>query len=423
MAAALALLAAGTGCTSGQRESAKPATAPSAQVTGPAATQPAPEPPAVAGSEAAPEAVEATDSPTPADPAPADRSPAPAASEPASAGATATAQPRAAGPLPTTFGAGPVWPKAARSPAPPAYGAVVTRRRAGITTGGTLAGGLLLPRLDTHPRTPLVMTPCGRRVRLRTADVSLVPPGPGGRLPKPANRVLALIDPGHGGAQAGAIGVDGSREADRDLKLAREVAELADARLGRVYLTRNRDMEATLEFRVALGDSLRADVAVSVHLNAQADAHLERPGVETFGSVSDPQGRRLAGVMYEAQRRFLQQYPGPWVGYRDAGAKYRLGRSGRDYYGLLRRAHVPWVISESLFMTSAHDLALLDQPKFATGLATTIADATTAFATTRTPGSGWVKPLTRADGPPPPPRPAKVPQPPAPKRECVDPAR
>ena len=317
-------------------------------------------------------------------------------------------------PVPTTFGAGPAWPRGSNTAAPAAYGAVLTRATAAVRSGGTLAPDLLLPRLDNNDDSPLVMTPCGRQVRLRGTDVALVAPGSGGSLPKQARDVVVLVDPGHGGGQDGAIGIDGSREADRVLALARQVASRADARLGRVYLTRNRDIEESLAFRVALGDSLRADVAVSVHLNAEPDGRLDRPGLETYGSLSNRAGRRLAGVLYEAQRRFLQRKPGPWVGDRDAGAKYRIGRRGGDYYGLLRRAHVPWVISESMFVTSAHDLALLDQPEFLAGLAGAIAGGIRSFATSRAPGSGWVRPYQRRSDPAP-----------APRREppCVDPAR
>ena len=118
--------------------------------------------------------------------------------------------------------------------------------------------------------------------------------------------------------------------------------------------------------------------------------------------------------MYEAQRRFLQRYPGPWIGDRDAGAKYRLGRRGGDYYGLLRRAHLPWVISESMFMTSAHDLRLLDDPGFESALAASIADAATTFATSRASGSGWVTPYPRVPNPTPPP---------GTEPPCVDPTR
>jgi N-acetylmuramoyl-L-alanine amidase len=293
---------------------------------------------------------------------------------------------------------------------------VRTRRTAAKTGGGTLAGDLLLPRLDANAASPLVMTPCGNRVRLRGRDVEFVRAGTGGALPKSAADVLVVIDPGHGGRATGAMGVDGSAEADRVLVLARAVVSALKPKVGRVVMTRNRDMEAGLPFRVALADALRADAAISVHLNADPDGPLARPGVETYGSVADPQGRRLAGVVYEFERRYLETFPGPWVGDADAGAKYRLGRAGDDYYGLLRRAHVPWVIAESLFMTSRHDLHLLDDARFRAGLAKAIADAAVVFTTTRAPGSGWVPPYPRLPNPPEPPSPPGTP------KVCVDPA-
>ncbi|MEP7053648.1 MAG: hypothetical protein ABI912_00180, partial [Actinomycetota bacterium] len=59
---------------------------------------------------------------------------------------------------PASFGAGPAWPRVSRSAPPAAYGAVVTNRIAAIggPAGGTLAAGLLLPRLDGDQLFPLV---------------------------------------------------------------------------------------------------------------------------------------------------------------------------------------------------------------------------------------------------------------------------
>ncbi|MEO6714048.1 MAG: N-acetylmuramoyl-L-alanine amidase [Mycobacteriales bacterium] len=400
-------------CTDSGKRTALPAVT-SATTAGAVPTIAASSGPSAAGSSALGGTAPSPTVPPPTVPSPT----APALSAPAASASASAPQPRPTASTPApgrSDGPGPPWPSVRRGPAPPAYGAVVTTRVAALPTGGVLASGLLLPRLDGSGGSPLVMTPCGNRVRLRRADVRLVPPGGGGSLPKPASSVVVLIDPGHGGPADGAVGVDGSREADRVLDLAMQVARYADAKVGRVYLTRSRDFDATLEFRTLLGDALRVDAAISVHLNAQGFTPLDRPGVETYGALSDPQGRRLAGVMYERQRQFLEQFPGPWVGYRDAGAKYRISRRGGDYYGLLRRSHRPWVISESLFMTSAHDIALLDRPDFVAQLARAIADASVAFTTTSAPGSGWVQPRPSF----PEPSPGQAPRP----KPCVDPAR
>ena len=269
-------------------------------------------------------------------------------------------------------------------------------RVARTSNGSTLAANLVLPRIGGTPATPRVLTPCGREVTLRSGDVVVMPPGSGGALPKTAKDVLVVIDPGHGGPAQGAVGSKGVNEKTRNLQIALEVRKALAGRVGRVVMTRDRDFDASLEFRVALADALRADVAVSVHLNAEPDiAARATPGLETYASVADPAGRRLAGVIYAAQRRYLDTLGGPWAADRDAGAKYRLGSHGRDYYGLLRRSHRPWVISESIFLSAPREEALVARPEIRTALGRAIANGIVEFTTTRAAGSGWVRPLPR----------------------------
>lgn len=325
----------------------------------------------------------------------------PSASATATAATAATAAPTAS-PLPSSFGGqGEAWPRSTEStPVPPALGAVVTLRVARTSDGRTLAAGLTLPRVGGTASAPSVLTPCGDRVVLSARDLRAIAPSSGGRLPKNSKDVVVLVDPGHGGPhQLGAVGPSGDREKDRNLEISQEVRRLLAGRVGRVVLTRERDFEATIEFRAALADALRADAAISVHLNSSPDGPRSTPGAETFGATTNPEDRRLAGLMYEHIRRYVQTLPGPWVGDRDAGAKYRLGRDGRDYYGLLRRAHRPFVITESLYISSAHEESLAAMPEVRRGIAAAIADAAVAFTTSRAPGSGWVRPYPRPPDP------------------------
>jgi N-acetylmuramoyl-L-alanine amidase len=304
-------------------------------------------------------------------------------------------------PSPATFGGRNVsWPRTGESqPAPPALGAVVTTRVARIGSGGTLAAGLTLPRVGGTAAAPLVMTPCGRTVALASSDLRVIQPGSGGALPKRPEDTLVVIDPGHGGPQLGALSPNGDREKTRNLQIANEVRRALRGRAGRVVLTRERDFEATLEFRTRLVDSLHADAAVSVHLNSSPDGPRAAPGTETFGETADAAGRRFAGLVYERVRRYVETLQGPWVGDRDAGAKYRVGSNGRDYYGLLRQSHRPLVIAESLYIASAHEAALVARPEVRAGLGQAIADAVVAFTTSRAPGSGWVRPYPRPADP------------------------
>ena len=307
-------------------------------------------------------------------------------------------------PLPAAFGGANVrWPRTSESTAPPpALGAVVTRRVARTSAGTTLAAGLTLPRIGGTTLAPRVLTPCGHTVVLSGRDVRRIAPGSGGALPKKAGDVLVVVDPGHGGHQRGAIAPNGDEEKVRNLQISLLLRDVLRGRVGRVVLTRERDFEATLGFRTALVDALRADAAVSVHLNSSPDGPRPTPGTETFGSTADPEGRRFAGLVYEHLRRYVQTLPGPWVGDRDAGAKYRLGRDGQDYYGLLRRAHRPLVISEAMYISSRHEAALVARAEVRRGLAGALADALVAFTQSRTPGSGWVTPYRRPADPAPP---------------------
>ena len=330
---------------------------------------------------------------------------------PAASPASAADAPASTGPAPSA-GVGGAWPTVTREEAPPTLGAVVTTRVAAQSGGGTLAAGLLLPRVGGTAAAPAVLTPCGRRTTLRGSDLRVVPPSDGRPLPKRPGDVVVLLDPGHGGASRGTQSPDRTPEKLRVLEISREVERSLKGRVGRVLLTRDRDIDLSLAFRAALADALRVDVAVSVHLNAAPDIKGDpTPGLETYGSLAEPEGRRLAGVLYEHQRRYLDTLGGPWARDRDAGAKYRIGRDGRDYYALLRRAHRPFAISETMFLSEPREAALVARPDVRAQLGRAIADGIVAFTTTRAPGSGWVTPYKRGADP------AGYPS------ACVDPAR
>lgn len=297
---------------------------------------------------------------------------------------------------PTGYGGQDVaWPTVRRTTsAPPAFGAVRAREQLRTSAGRTLPAGILLPRIGGSADRPMVLTPCGARVSV-TGSMEVVP----ARDTEP----VIVLDPGHGGAADGVVGPDGAREADRNLDVAKRTAALLG---GRVLLTREGDDNVSLPFRVALADAVRADLSVSIHLNAAPLSELDRPGSSTFGSVSDPEGRRAAGALYEAHRRYLEtladRVGGRWAGNPDAGALYRLGSRRNDYYGLLRRASTPWVIGEPLFLSDPQEAALVADPEVRQGLATAYVSGIRAFLA-GAPGSGWREPAPRPADPPPPP--------------------
>jgi N-acetylmuramoyl-L-alanine amidase len=82
---------------------------------------------------------------------------------------------------------------------------------------------------------------------------------------------VIIIDPGHGGKDTGAIGINGIKEKEVVLNIATEIIRLNknlfEDRLD-IYLTRYTDTLISLSDRSRLTKSLKADVFLSLHCNA-----------------------------------------------------------------------------------------------------------------------------------------------------------
>ena len=86
---------------------------------------------------------------------------------------------------------------------------------------------------------------------------------------------VVVIDPGHGGNDSGAIGINGIYEKDVVLKIAKEILRLNKTLFSNeldIYLTRYRDTLISLSDRSRLAKSLNANVFLSLHCNASQNA-------------------------------------------------------------------------------------------------------------------------------------------------------
>ncbi len=81
-------------------------------------------------------------------------------------------------------------------------------------------------------------------------------------------RFLVVLDPGHGGEDAGAIGAMGTKEKDVTLSVSFLVRDELVKRGYRVALTRDRDITIPLEERARIANRLKADAFISIHCNA-----------------------------------------------------------------------------------------------------------------------------------------------------------
>jgi N-acetylmuramoyl-L-alanine amidase len=100
-------------------------------------------------------------------------------------------------------------------------------------------------------------------------------------LPPAGGLRTIVIDPGHGGDDAGAHGAQGTLEKTITLAIARRVKATIEARLGtRVLLTRDADQMVGLDQRASVANNNKADLFISLHANASLRPNVM--GAEVF---------------------------------------------------------------------------------------------------------------------------------------------
>jgi N-acetylmuramoyl-L-alanine amidase len=128
--------------------------------------------------------------------------------------------------------------------------------------------------------------------------------------PRPLGRVV--IDPGHGGTDFGAIfDFQGRRYAEKEaaLALALETSNALKKRQIDVVLTRTQDRDVSLTERTALANKIKADVFLSIHLNAGTGPLMGPGGTETYilNQTSNDTSQRLAYLENSSNRPNLPQ--------------------------------------------------------------------------------------------------------------------
>jgi N-acetylmuramoyl-L-alanine amidase len=191
---------------------------------------------------------------------------------------------------------------------------------------------------------------------------TLLPTGPipsAAGLPEvPRGRYRLVIDPGHGGPDPGAVGINGLRDTDVVLDVSLQVAQLLEAKGVEVLLTRTSDIDVDLPPRVALANSNRADAFLSIHANALSLSRPDVNGIETF-YFQTARSRALAQAV---QDQMLAISPGS----PDRGA-----RPGRFF--VIRRTVMPSALAEMGFVTGQLDSPRLADPQFRRRMAVAIA--------------------------------------------------
>jgi N-acetylmuramoyl-L-alanine amidase len=156
-----------------------------------------------------------------------------------------------------------------------------------VEARGSVLAVRLAPGVDVASSYPLADPP---RFVLRLASARAEPRGELAERTGP----LVVLDPGHGGDDQGARGPGGEEEKAITLAVARLTAQRLQAAGVAARLTREGDETLALVDRTAIANRLRADVFVSVHLNA-SQARGAR-GAETYFMSADATDAQAASA-------------------------------------------------------------------------------------------------------------------------------
>ena len=223
-----------------------------------------------------------------------------------------------------------------------------------------------------------------------------------------------VIDPGHGGHDAGAT-ASGVREADCTLLVAQRLRDILRQRGYDVILTREQNQYLSDQQRIDRANAAPDALFLSLHLNS---GRSDIRGIETYAMYPAGKGEpALPGNIHDSSNAALafalQASLISRTGAQDGGFR-------RARYSLLSSVNCPAALVELGYITHSEEVNLLGTDTYQTQLAQALADGIDTFANVANPATALQsKPDTATSDTPP--RPYKAdPPPPAKNREEAD---
>jgi len=180
---------------------------------------------------------------------------------------------------------------------------------------------------------------------------------------------IILLDPGHGGMDAGARSVLGGRhEKDFALDWALRLRDLLITQGWQVFLTRTNDVEIPVAARAQLADTLKAALFVSLHFNSAGVNHTES-GLETYcltpnrmpssltRGYPDDLNASFPNNAFDAQNLQLAVRAHREV--LEAVAAIDRGVRRARFLGVLRPQHRPAILIEGGYLSNPNEARLI----------------------------------------------------------------
>lgn len=240
---------------------------------------------------------------------------------------------------------------------------------------------------------------------------SVITPVPKPQVPAPKKRrekPTIIIDPGHGGADPGAIAANGVFEKNITLALARELKKQLEASGEyKAVITRDRDVYIKLYKRVEFARKHKGDLFVSIHADTIGKSSVKGMSVYTLSEkASDAQTAKLAqrennadkiagvdlsvedeqvaDILVDLVMRDTQNqsnfFAKSLVGHMKAGHVSVLENPHRHAgFAVLKAPDIPSVLVEAGFLSNKAEARLLSQPDYQRRVAGAIKNGIDAY--------------------------------------------
>ncbi len=226
-----------------------------------------------------------------------------------------------------------------------------------------------------------------------------------------SHRFTVVIDPGHGGIDGGALGLDGTEEKKITLAFALELREkLEETKRFNVVMTRDADEFLRLDERVRIGRQSDADLFISIHADtiryhqvrgatvytisekasdeiAAAIAEQENLADSIAGAELEDENRDVADILVDLVRRETQTYSIRFARslVEELSSDVELIKNPHRSAGfrVLTAPDMPSVLVELGYLSNPKDEKLLRDPKWRAKAAANIVKAVSLFASAR----------------------------------------
>lgn len=177
---------------------------------------------------------------------------------------------------------------------------------------------------------------------------------------KEKEKVCVVIDAGHGGADPGKVGIDGSLEKDINLQIAMRLKSLLEAQDIEVVMTRTDDgglydenasnkKVQDMKRRIAIIEEAQPELVVSIHQNSYHEEYVH--GAQVFYYEGSATGKKLAELI---QKRFVM----------NVDAENKRAAKGNNSYYLLKKTSRPIVIVECGFLSNQAEAGKLNSKEY-----------------------------------------------------------